>query len=406
MAFAAPANAKTLDEAIAEAIQHAPRLAQAEAEARAADGAVTQARGAGLPLLGVSGSIGTGRIDPRGFFGLQAASTTPRMAQAGIEQPLFAGGAISGAIGQAKAGRAAARAHVDATRAELAASVAQAYSDVLVAAKQLEHYGKLKSEMTEILRQAKLRFQSGDSPSTDVSQAKARLAEAEAGMAQAEGDQALARAHFVNLVGSTPDDLAPLPLAPTTPAELDEAVSIAMTNSPRIAQARAAVDAAHAAARGSRSGYLPAVSAFAEASSVRDQFFPDYAADSVTVGVRARWNIFDSGRTAGKVEEADGKRDAAMAQLRAAQADIQEAVIRTWQGLRTARDVRLARQAQDEASQEALRSVRLEVQTGSKPHLALLDAERDAIAASTGATQAEGGVVVAAYQLRALLGQY
>jgi len=405
-ALTCPANARTLDEAIAEAMGHAPVIARAEAEERAADGVVMQARGAALPSATIMGSIGTGHIDPQGFFGLSPADTKPRSAQAVIEQPLFAGGAVSGAIDQAKAGRTAARAGVTTARAELAAAVAEGYSSVIVADRQREQFAQLEREMREILRQARLRFQTGESPSTDVSQAEARLAEAQAGFAQAEGAVALSRARFRNLVGSDPGTLAPLPRPPEIPATLDEAVDIAFNTSPRLVQAKAALDAANAAVRISNAGRLPTVSGFAEAASVRDQFFPDYAADSYSVGVRARWTLFASGRTQGKVSEARGHRDAAEADLRAAKSDIEEAVIAAWQNLRTARDIRVAADAQDRASQQALRSVRLEVQSGAKPQLALLDAEREAIVAATRAVETESTILTAAYRLRALLGIY
>lgn len=57
------------------------------------------------------------------------------------------------------------------------------------------------------------------------------------------------------------------------------------------------------------------------------------------------------------------------------------------------------------AAVEALRGTRLEAQAGAKPTLAVLDAEREAIAADTALTEAEGRLLVAAWQLNAVIGE-
>ena len=107
---AMPAQATTLEEAIAAAMNHAPEIEAARADADAADARIKEARGQGLPSATLSGTIGYGRLDPQGYFGLPAANVTPRAAQLTIEQPLFMGGRVSAGIAQAKAGSEAAHA--------------------------------------------------------------------------------------------------------------------------------------------------------------------------------------------------------------------------------------------------------------------------------------------------------
>ena len=79
---ATPAAAATLEEAMAAALAGNPSIAQAEAGVAAARARVAQADGAMLPTATLSGSYGTGRLDPKGYFGLQAADVTPRAAMA------------------------------------------------------------------------------------------------------------------------------------------------------------------------------------------------------------------------------------------------------------------------------------------------------------------------------------
>ena len=399
-----PAAAVTLDEAITAALRHAPDIAAADAEAGAAKARLDQAEAGRLPTAAISGTYGFGRLDPKDFFGLGAENVRPRAAQATIEQPLFTGGRVSAGIAGAKAGLAASEAGRIDTRSRIVANVARAYGDVLAAERLAALHARLVDETTEIERQAKLRFKAGESPSTDVSQAAARLAEARAGLARAEGMTVSAAARFRNLTGLDAAGLEPLPGNPPLPATLEEAMDAAKARSPMLAQAEAGLRAAEARARGARAQRLPTVGAFAEAGTVRDQFFPDYRADSATVGVRARWELFSGGRVSAKISEATSEVRAAEARKRAAEMQIEEAVIAAFQEVRTARLVESAAEDQAEAAEQALASVRHETRVGMKPQLDLLDAEREALGAGAAAVGARTDRIVAAYRLLALIG--
>jgi len=149
---------------------------------------------------------------------------------------------------------------------------------------------------------------------------------------------------------------------------------------------------------------MPTVGAFAEAAHVRDQFFPDYAADSVAVGVRGRWTLWAGGRTAADTRVADAELTAAEARHRAARDALDGMVVDAWQGVITARRMVEASMLRSEAADEALRGTRLEMQVGAVPTLAVLDAEREALEAQTALIEAQGMQVVAAWQLNALTG--
>jgi outer membrane protein len=405
LAMGSAAQSRTLDEAIAAALVHAPEIAAADADADGARARLEQARAGRLPTAAVSGTIGYGRLDPQGFFGLGAANVIPRAAQITIEQPLFTGGRVSAGIGEAQAGIAGAEASRTNTRTQIVIAATQAYGDVLTAGHMVEQYDRLAGETMEIERQARLRYRAGESPSTDVSQAAARLAEADAGQARAHGMLVTARAHFSNLTGLEATGLEALPANPTVPATLDEAMEAAQHNNPMLALAEAGLRAAQAAARGAGAERLPTVGAFAEGASVRDQFFPGYRADSATVGVRARWDLFTGGRVSGKISEASSKVRAADARLIAARTQLEEQVVSAFQNVRTTQLIEKAAGDQSTATAQALESVRYEVRVGMKPQLDLLDAEREVLAAQTSIARARTDRIVAAYRLMALLGR-
>ncbi len=400
---ASSASAITLEDAIAAALAHAPSMAEADALRDAADGRLSQARGARLPSVAVQGSAGFGRLDAQGYFGLGNVAQTPLSAQASIEQPLFTGGRIAAANARARAGLEASDASRSMARANLAADVAAAYGAVLSSQTMVDAYSRMLAQMTEIDRQSRLRFNAGEAPSTDVSQAEARLAEARGGLAGAQGARAAAHARFQALTGLAPEGLAPIAEGPPPPPTLEDALAQARASSPMIAAARAAVDAAKAATKGARAERLPTIGAFAEAGVVRDQFFPDYRSNAATVGVRARWTLFN-GQTSGKVAEMSAEARAAEARLAAARAMVDEQVISLHQGVATTRLMADAAAAQASASEAARASIAHEVRVGMKPQLALLDAEREALIAEARAAEARAARAATAYRLQALLG--
>lgn len=399
------AQSRDLNATIADALAHAPVLAEAQAGEAQAQARLDGAKAQGNPMLSVEGQIGAGRIDNGGFFNFIAQNVTPLALRAGAEMPLYAGGRVAAAIDQARGGQAMAALALTDARARVTVGAVAAHAEVLTARRIETRYQQLASELAEVERQAKLRFQSGEIPASDLAAATARRAEGEAGLAAAQGRRMTAEAQYARVTGHEAGALAPLPALPATPPTLDEALDSAHRSNPSLAQAEKGIDIARAGVRGAKAESLPTIGAFAEATRSRDQFFPDYRADTMTVGIRGRWTLFAGGRTAAKIHEADATRDASEARARDAREQIDTAIISAWTGLKTANRMVEASAARSVATAEALRSVQLEAKVGTKPTLAVLDAEREATAADAAMIEAEGQRMIAAWQLNALAGQ-
>jgi outer membrane protein len=406
MVILAPAQAQEQDlaSAIADAIRNAPALEEANAREAAAKARLDRSRAESNPLLRVEGSAGTGRIDNGGFFGIRAANVNPLALQATAEVPLYAGGRVASAIDQAKGGAMIARLGAEQARLDTIVRAVGTYVEVLTARKLEARYDQLVTALAETERQAQLRYRSGEIPSSELAQARARKAEADAGLAQAQGRRISSEAAYQRLVGRAVTGLAPLPDTPRTPSTLDEALDLARQNNPALHQAKSAVDVARAGVRAAKAEGMPTVGAFAEAAHVRDQFFPDYRADSVAVGIRARWTLFAGGRVSTQTRAAHDDLSASEARLREADQALEAMVIDAWQGLATARRMTEASQLRRDAANEALRGTRLEAKVGAKPTLAVLDAEREAIEADAALLEAEGMKTLSAWRLNALSG--
>lgn len=400
----APAAAESLDEIVSASLAHSPVLAAAKAREDAADASLSEARAQRMPNAVAKGQVGAGYIDPQGFFGLSADDVFPRVAQVTVDLPLYTSGQIGAAVRQAEAGRAVARSATEAAELDVRIQAVAAYSQALAAAQEVHSYTKLGQELNEAVRQAKLKFVAGEGTSTEVAQAEARLAEAQAGLAAAGGSLENAEARLKLLAGRdvSPDDA--MPASPPVPQSADDAVEQALSRNPSLTQARKAAEIANAGISAARAEGLPTVGLFAEGASVRDQFFPGYKADSASVGVRASWNFFSGGRVSAKVRKASADARAASADADSAALEVESRARQGFAAVRSANAVLAAARARHAAAQEALRGTRLEVAAGAKPQLALLDAEREAIEAETGRITAEGRLLVASYTLLAITG--
>ena len=401
---AVPAHAQSLDAVIAAALDHAPELAAARAREASAGARLDQARAERMPVATLQGQIATGHIDPQGFFGLSADNVTPRSAQFGTELPLFTGGRIAAATAQARAGVEAAQAGTEAIALELRVAVVRAYAGAVAARENAASYGRMVATLAEVRRQAQLRFQSGAGTSTEVAQAEARIAEAEAARAATLGQEQVALATLASLTGVAVQPDAGLP--PPSLPELSRAAAVeqALAHNPMLAAARRMADMAQAGVRTAKAERLPVVGAYAEAATVRDQFFPGYKADSASIGLRARWTLFDGGRTNARQRGAEADLAEREAQARATQAMIERQTISAYEALLSARATYDAATKRVEAAAAALRGVRLEAQTGAQPMLAVLDAEREAAAADAARTAAAADMQVQAQVLASTLG--
>ena len=398
------ASAQDLTTAISDALGHAPALAEAQSDEALASAKLDAARAEGHPLVSVQGQVGAGRIDNGGFFGFTAQNVTPLAVQAGAEMPLYAGGRVAAAIDQAHGGVDMARLGLADARARTIVSAVAAYAEVLTARRIEARFRHLTSELTEVERQAGLRFKTGEIPASELAAATARRAEGDAGLAGAEGRRISAEAQFRRLTGHDAGALAPLPALPATPPTLDEAVDSAHQANPALAQAEKGIDIARAGVRAAKAESLPTIGAFAEATRTRDQFFPGYKADAFAMGIRGHWTLWAGGRTNAKIHEADATLDGSEARARDARDSVDSAVIPAWTGLATAGHMVAATAARSAAAAEALRSTQLEAKVGAKPTLAVLDAEREAMAAEAAMIEAEGQRLIAAWQLNALTG--
>lgn len=256
--------------------------------------------------------------------------------------------------------------------------------------------------ISEQLRAAQDRFEVGEVTRTDVAQAEARLAEANANLTSALGQQASAREVYRAVVGSFPTALAPPPPSPSIPGSVEEAVSIAERTHPSILQARHNVRASEIAAEVAERAILPSANAQASVTrNIRDAL--DDSTDS-SIGLSITGPIYQGGGLSAAYRQALASVDNARAGLNQSVLIIRQSVGIAWADILVTRATIDATRRQVEAAEVAFEGVTEEARLGARTTLDVLDAEQDVLDARTSLLSAEISAVQAVYDLLQSMG--
>lgn len=410
MGLGSPALAiSTLAEALAVAYESNPELEAARARLRAVNEQVSQARGGMRPTVqaGVNYTLERQRV--RGGLPGQRGTDTndPFAFSLEASQPLYDGGQTVNSVRARTADVSAARARLLGLEQQILFDVVTAYLDIL---RDLEFVALARNNISVIaeqLRATEDRFEVGEVTRTDVSQARARLAEANANLSDVEGGLERSIQSFRALVGQEPGRLQPLTSLPPLPQSLQEAVALALENHPNILAARFDVGAASSDVRAAIGGLLPTVSLDGGVSVSDTGVFQSSSVDrtSASIGVRARIPLYQAGVQYSRVRAAQAQASAARIGVQGEARTRQQQAENAWTVLTVSQAAIRSLRQRVAASQLAFEGVREEAQVGARTTLDVLDAEQELLDARTRLAGAQRDEFVAAYGLLATIGQ-
>lgn len=401
LSVAGPAQAETLQGALARAYENNPTLTAARAGQRANDENVPIQRAAGLPSA--SAQVGyEERI-------LRSGTATVLPDQSGfiagrLSVPIYQGGGVRNAVAAARARVEAGQADLRGTEASIFSQVVGAYMDVL-RDRAIVALNRNQVEVLDTnLRATRDRFEIGDLTRTDVAQSEARLALAQGQLRGAEANLIASRESYIRLVGDAPVDLAQPPQLPGLPATHEDAVAIALTANPDLEAARYDIEAARYAIRAAQASRLPQLSATVD-SNYSPGFDTARFSSNTSAGLAVTLPLFQGGRPAAQVRQAQARNSQAIefyvavergviAQTRAAYA--------SWQA--SEQVIAATRQAVS-ANALSLEGVRAENSVGTRSILDILNAEQELLNTQVQLVSAERNAYVAAFSLLAAMGK-
>lgn len=406
LACNAPAFAMSLREAAAQALQHDPRLRAAADDTRAAAADVEIARAGYRPNLTLEVGSNLSRYYlndlPAGFPSLGPLNPIYESLTAG--QALYSGGELDARLRQAGGRLAAARETEEQARQQLLLAAVTAYLDVVRDRAVVELDRASLQTLEQALSDAQKRFEVGSATRTDVAQAQARVAGAQADLQRAQAAERVSEAHFERVIGTRPDTLSTDWPQPPLPATLEQALA-AVDRAPAVRAAQAQGAAARAQIDAARAAQRPHLALLGKVANQDDTMFSPDGYYDWSVQVQASLPLYTGGADRARIAQAAAAADSAQAAADDARRAAAESIAAAWSWLGAAAEVIRADEANVQASTLALDDVRKELAAGTRTTLDLLNAERDRLAAQVDLAASRHDRAVAAYQLLAACGR-
>ena len=409
--LASPSHADTLREALIAAYQTNPTMTGARAGQRATDETVPIAKADGRP----SATSDFGYQE--NFLRSANSFTAPlRQSTAGgsVTVPIYSGGAVKNSVRAAKNRVTAGQNDLRATESSLFSNVVATYMDVIRDSAIVDLNRANVGFLTINLQASSDRFEIGDLTRTDVAQSESRLELAKGEMESARANLIGSKENYIALVGREPGTLEPPPPLPNLPDSPDQAVDVALASNPDLLAAKERSDAAEFDIKTARAANKPQVQAYAQGRYLNfhgslggaipsAQFVQEQS--TAEVGIRATMPIYQGGRPAAQIRQAQALSGQAYEQLIAVERNIIAQTRAAYSSWRAAERVIKSSERAVAASALSLEGVQAENSVGNRTILDILNAEQELLNAQVQLVTARRNSYVAGFSLLAAMGR-
>ncbi|ASK89890.1 TolC family outer membrane protein [Sphingorhabdus sp. SMR4y] len=409
--LSAPVQADTLRDALEAAYQTNPTLSGARAAQRATDETVAIAKADGRP------SATTDFGFQENFLRSANSFTAPlRQSTAGgsVDVPIYSGGAVKNAIRAARTRVEAGQYDLRATEASVFSNVVATYMDVIRDTAIVKLNRANVGVLTVNLEATSDRFEIGDLTRTDVAQSESRLEVAKGDLETVRASLIRSKENYIALVGHEPGELEPPPPLPDMPETPDQAVDVALTYNPDLLAAKERSNAAEFDIKTARAGNKPKVSTYAQGrylnyhgtlgGNVPGSVFIQEQS-TAEVGIRASMPIYQGGRPAAQIRQAQARSGQAYEQLIAVERDVIAQTRAAYSSWRAAERVIQSSERAVAAASLSLEGVRAENSVGNRTILDILNAEQELLNAQVQLVAARRNSYVAGFSLLAAMGR-
>jgi outer membrane protein len=406
-----PVSADTLRDALVAAYETNPSLTSAREGQRAIDEGVPLAKANGRPDVVAQPTYFENIMQDGG-----ATATQGRGFSVGgtVSAPIYAGGGIRNAVRAAENRVEAGFASLRGTESAIFSAVVGAYMDVIRDEAIVDLNRTQVSVLTVNLEATRDRFEIGDLTRTDVAQSEARLALQTSSLETARANLIRSKEIYIQLVGREPGELVAPPPLPNLPDAPEAAVTVALDNNPDLIAARESREAAGFDRRAANAARLPTVSVFtspnySNALNSISSNIPGFQADNSSftaqAGVRATIPLYQGGRPAAQVRQAQARLGQAQEQEIAAEREVIAQTRASYASWKAAQDVIVASERAVSANQLSLEGTRAENSVGNRTILDILNAEQELLNSQVQLVTARRNAYVAGFSLLAAMGR-
>ncbi len=394
-------NNQALLDALRTAYLNNPTLRAARAEMRSTSEFLPQAQSGWMPQSDVTGTITTADIDPE----TTGDGTTSQNLAWSLTQSLYRGGRTVAGTSSAENRILAQGAILNATEQQLLLDVATAYMDVVRDRAFVDLNDSNIQVVNRQLDATRARFELGEVTRTDVAQAEARLARAQADYKASTGNLKSSLARYEKLVGSPPENIQKATVNFAFPDTLDQATAQADKNNPVVIASEFLHQSAEKDIGVVFGELLPELGLSASVDKTWDPQPGGLDDETVkSLSLIATMPLYEGGFTRSRVRQAKYQANQRYIEILETKRSARENVISDWETLVAARGEIVSRKSQVEANRVAQEGVHMESDLGTRTILDALDADQEYLDSQTALVSAERDEIVANFALARSLG--
>ncbi|MBR2299489.1 MAG: TolC family outer membrane protein [Alphaproteobacteria bacterium] len=398
-------NAASIFEAMGDAYQHNPTLQAGRAGLRATDENVAIAKSGYRPNIYLNGNY----TDTHAHNDVVPVNEGYRKSVAAVlSQPIFNGFSTFNSVRAADKSVEAAQSDLYNIEQEILLAASTAYLDVL----RDESIVKLQKNNEELLKkrldETRERFNVGEVTRTDVSQAEARHSAAISDRIAAEGNLAVSKATYVEIIGTSPDGLEePKTLADLFPKNQDEALKYAYEHNYNLKSAKSNLDSKTYTVAANNGALLPQVTFDATASRSKSESkqTKNPEQNSFEWGVNMNIPLYNAGETRAKIRQSKYQKWQAQEQVQAAEREMISIVTSSYKYMLSNESRIKSVKDQIRAYAIALDGVQQEEALGNRTVLDVLDAYQELLNANVQEVRARRDYYVSGMALLLAMGK-
>lgn len=402
-ALSGTAQAASIFEAMEMAYENNPTLQAERAYLRSLDENVAIANSGYRPTIALTGSYNDSNSNNNSEPGVVDESGVTKNIAATINQPLFNGFSTVNSVRSADSAVRAAQDNLMDVEQSTLLSAATAYLNVLQNAAivdlQKNNEKLLKKELDETLE----RFKVGEVTRTDVSQARARHANAMAERISSEGDLEASQAEYVRIVGQKADKLTePENISNFLPKTFREAYEQAKNGNYAVSEARHTLDAQSYDVAAKTGALLPSLSLNGSASRTKTD--PDSAIGKATIndvewGVNLTVPLYSAGSDRAQIRQSKYLKWQAQEKVLEAERQVRYDIKSAWEYVNSNRARIESIKEQVKANEVALDGVQKEEALGNRTILDVLNAYQELLNSNVEEVKAKRDYYVSSLQL-------
>lgn len=403
------ALAETINSALASAYNNNPTLNAQRAATRAVDENIAIAKSGFRPTITANANIGLSRT--RTNSSLRAlGGTETNLAPGGfgvvINQTLWDSYLTQNNVNAAQAAVSASQQALRNAEQNILFNAAAAYLDVLRDRAILSFQRKSLEFLNEQVRSEQTRFDVGEATRTDVAQARASRAAAQASASLAASNLKSSEAIYRQIIGRNPGKLSQVKgVDRRIPSTSGKGLAIAQREHPAIKSTQFLVDQAIFNVKSAESGLLPRVDLQASASRNFDQSANASVSTNQSVSATLTVPIYQGGAQSGLVRQNKETLGQRRIQVDESVDSVRAAVISAYSQYQGAKASFAANQEQLKAAKLALDGAVEERKVGQRTTLDVLDTQTQVINAQIALANSTREIKVAGYAILSAIGR-